>query len=373
MTDARLDFVVAGGGPAGAAAALTLARAGRRVLLADTARARDRADRVKIGETLPPAVQPLLRDLDLWRSFLADEHLPSHGTVTVWGSPRPGSLDFIFDPNGSGWHLDRMRFDRRLRGFVHEAGVDLRDGRRARVLGRGADGTWKIGLASCDNRSTETVECRMLIDATGRHAGPGRWAGARRLRSDRTVAAYAIFMAGVEDHDARTVVEAARDGWWYTALIPGKRRVVAYLTDGDLLPAAMRTPAGFCAQLSATTHVRARIPDNCKLAILGAPRVTVAEGSRLQPAAGQGWLALGDAALAFDPLSSQGIFNALFTGILGAQAAAAQLVGERSPTRDYMHRLDQIWAAYEHNRRFYYELERRWTERPFWARRQRSG
>jgi flavin-dependent dehydrogenase len=364
------DALVAGAGPAGAAAALTLARRGQRVLLADQRPARPPDGGVEIGEALPPAVRPLLADLGLWDRFLAARHLPSPGTVSVWGSPREGSVDFIFDPNGHGWHLDRPAFDRLLARSARDAGAELRENCAARVLERASDGRWQVELHDAAG-PRETVECRVLLDATGRRATLARRAGARRLRADRAVAVYAAFAAHPDDRDARTLVEAAPDGWWYTALVPAARRVVAYVTDADLLPATTRTRAGFRAQLGATKHVRKRVPAASQLAPQQHPRVTAAHGSRLQPATGAGWLALGDAALAFDPLSSQGILTALFTGIAAANAAAAQIAGEHGPTREYARRLDLIWSAYERNRLAHYQLERRWAQRSFWARRSR--
>jgi 2-polyprenyl-6-methoxyphenol hydroxylase-like FAD-dependent oxidoreductase len=76
------EVVVAGGGPAGATAALCLARAGHRVLLADSA---DPA-KFKIGEALPPAARTLLHDLDLWQRFQQENHLP-RSAVAVAGHP----------------------------------------------------------------------------------------------------------------------------------------------------------------------------------------------------------------------------------------------------------------------------------------------
>ena len=77
----QVDVVVAGGGPAGAVVALTVARAGHRVLLTERKRSR-----LKIGEALPGAVGPLLRELALWDAFVRDGHLPSYGNRAAWGS-----------------------------------------------------------------------------------------------------------------------------------------------------------------------------------------------------------------------------------------------------------------------------------------------
>lgn len=365
-----LDAVIVGGGPAGATAALTLARGGRRVMLANATPAGVRERGVKIGEALPPVTRPLLSDLDLWDAFMADGHLPSPGTIAMWGSSSPTSVDFILDPNGHGWHLDRVRFDRLLRRSAREVGVDVREDCRARVLRRTRDGIWEMELEGRVGHS-QTVGCRVLLDATGRQAGPARWAGARRLRADSAVALYAAFETTSDDVDARTIVEAAPDGWWYTALVPGRRRMVAYVTDAELLPAKMRTAAGFCAALSATDQIHSRVPVS-QVGLDDGPRLAAAHGSRLEPFADNGWLALGDAALAFDPLSSQGILTALFTGLAGARAADAQLEGDHVPTRDYVLRLAQIWSAYQRNRLAYYGLERRWPGRRFWALRHRA-
>ena len=130
------DFsvIVAGGGPAGSAAAIVLAKSGRRVLLVD-----DSAPRAfRIGEALPPAAVPLLRDLGVLDRFLADKHLPCFGNVSSWGSEELAATDFLFNPHGHGWHLDRARFDAMLRSVAEESGAALMSG--ARVTGAIASG-----------------------------------------------------------------------------------------------------------------------------------------------------------------------------------------------------------------------------------------
>lgn len=349
-----LDALVAGGGPAGAAAAIALATAGRGVLLVDAAPRRD----PRAGESLPPAARPLLRDLGLLDRVAAGGHLASFGTAAAWGSPEPAATDFIFDPNGHGWHLDRDRFDRSLRVAAQDAGAELREGVRLRAARR-QHGGWRVVLGNGDE-----VAARTLVDATGRAATAARSLGARRERRDRLVALFASAPAGAADVDARTLVEAVADGWWYTALVPGRRRVAVRLTDADLLARDARTRAGFARALADTEHVRTLVAT-----IADGPRTEPAHEAVLRPPCGEGWLAAGDAALACDPLSSQGITTALYSGLDAGRALDAYLSGDGDALDRYAQGVATIAAAYERNRRAAYAAEWRWRERPFWARR----
>jgi 2-polyprenyl-6-methoxyphenol hydroxylase-like FAD-dependent oxidoreductase len=362
VTEPRFAAVIAGGGPAGAAAALVLARGGRRVLLVDD---RPRGA-FRIGESLAPAVHPLLRDLGVLDGFLGDGHLPSHGNLSSWGAPGLHASDFIFDPHGHGWHLDRARFDAGLRDAARDAGAVVREDARVAAVEREGEG-WRVTLRT--DGGDEAVVCDALVDATGRAAFVARQQGAARVHGDALVAFFARYRAAVEgDRDARTMIESTPHGWWYTALIPGER-VVAWLTDADLVDrAALLTVDGFTAAVARTTHVSAALAKH-GYAMTGRPRGTDAGSARLDCFVGDGWLAVGDAALAFDPLSSQGILTALYTGLRGGQALDARLGGDAGALPAYAARLEEIHRAYVQNRTTFYGFERRWPDHPFWRRR----
>src|SRR6187549_1177938 len=105
----RFQVAVVGGGPAGAATALALRRRGvADVLLVEAGDYRG----VRFGESVPPDLRLPLDALGLWTSFVAQGHEPCLGSCSVWGSAQPGYNDFLFNPHGHGWHLDRARFDR---------------------------------------------------------------------------------------------------------------------------------------------------------------------------------------------------------------------------------------------------------------------
>lgn len=358
------QVVIAGGGPGGVAAALMLVRQGRRVLLADGAE----GNGFRIGEAVPPAVRPLLRDLGVLDPFLADAHLPCYGNISVWGSDEPTTSDFIFDANGYGWHLDRARFDATLRDAARNIGAEVLSGTRLVGAVREGEG-WQVTLTtrgSCD----EEVTCDWLIDATGRRAAVARRVGATRLRHDVLVAFYAGFRATVGiDQDSRTVVEAAPDGWWYTALVPSGERVVAFFTDADLVDrVALLSTTGFAKRLDSSRYVRGLLLAHGYEQI-GPLRGADAGTARLDRVAGAHWAAVGDAAVSFDPLSSQGILTALFTGLRAGQAIDRALAGDHTDLDRYVRRVDEIDRAYRQHRASYYAVEGRWPDRLFWRRR----
>ena len=369
MRDSKPDVVIVGAGPAGAALAYRLATAHRLDVLVLE---REAEPRFRIGETLPGAAGPLLRDLGLLTGFIARCYPKSLGRASIWGSEELVRTDSFNDPQGSGWRLDRRDFDAWLVAEAQRAGADVVRSCRLAAIGRSGQSSfpWAVTFAS-PNGDKKTIAARFLVDATGRRAAIARRLGATTTRFDRLVCTYAVHPAGAPtDLDGFSVVEAAPEGWFYAARLPSGARLVAYHTDSDLT-SPVSWQRDFADGVRATATARGfRLPDEDDPSSPPLLARVAAWSGCSSAAVGDDWVAVGDAACCFDPLSSQGLFNALYGALKLAPAIASSLTGDRRALADYGERLNSVWTAYRRHYSTFYRLERRWPDRCFWRRRQ---
>jgi len=371
----QFDVLVVGAGPAGSTAALNVAPL-RRVALVE---ARAETTR-RIGESLPPIARRLLRDMGLLDSFLAQAHSPYYGNRSSWGSSQWSESDFLRDPDGHGWHLDRARFEAWLCRIAVERGAALFAPARLEEIERHGD-SWKVLLAT--ETGAVSIAADIVIDATGRGANVARRLGASRRTKDRLVCGWVCqettceLVSEASEHRGKgagfTHIWATGEGWWYTAPIPGNRRMLAFHTDSDLPAARLATnPSALLANVPASgefAEILGRM-SSLKIGKTNAEHgVTPASSSVLQPCAGPGWFAAGDAAMTFDPLSGQGLLNALFTGLAAAEAADRQLQDCEDALPGYLQTLAGIETAYRRHLSEWYQAETRWPGSRFWERR----
>jgi flavin-dependent dehydrogenase len=371
MRGRSFDIAIVGGGPAGSALALSLSILGWQVVLIE----RTRYDDTRIGESIPPACAARVRRLGVWDAFMALDPLPSHGVRSVWGSAELQSTSFLGHPETLGWQVDRARLDSMLSRAAESAGAQRRMATRvSRVMradGQAPDNGWQLHVE--ESGVPARIDARYLVDATGRGARVALEIGARRRRVDSLVGiALAFTPASAEPVEPRpTMVEAAEQGWWYTTSVPGARELAVFLTDADVCSARRLTDrAVFLELLEHAPHSRERL---YSWRAASAPRAFPAASHVLTAAAGVNWLAVGDAAVARDPLSSSGVDFALASAELARRALLdADRTRDHTTWVDYDAAIQRDFAAYTALRSFYYAQEQRWSDATFWRRRHRA-
>jgi flavin-dependent dehydrogenase len=360
MSQDSVDVAIVGGGPAGVAAAISLLnlmpQAKISILEAQS------ETTWKHGETLSPAAAPVLASLGCWDALqrkLADGMgRESFGTTAAWGQQELQANDFLFSMHGNGWQLDRASFDRWLLEHAIERGAVVHRGIVLTESGELNGGGWWL---RCGER---TVQARFVIDASGRRAAFARQRGSRVLVTDQLTA---MFVLWEEVPPSSTMIEAAEDGWWYSTSVPSDVTVSAWMTDADLLRGSGGLDLeAWQKKLANSVHTKARL-DGARMMMQ--PRVFAAQSQRLDSMGGTAWVACGDTAMTFDPLSSHGITKALRGGKLASFVAADFLLKERESHKRYEQILHEEYAQYLQTRGEFYREEQRWPESLFWARR----
>ncbi|SDX16965.1 NAD(P)/FAD-dependent oxidoreductase [Nitrosomonas communis] len=357
------SVLIIGGGPAGLALAIVLSRTGLDVWVTELSN----YTQLRIGEHLPPSGVQALNMLVPNNLLFNENHLNSSGVDAYWGHLAPNRMDYLFHPIGVGVNLSRPAFDRDLALGCREAGANIV---LSTVL---LSAEWKrtYWLATLKSLSgIIDLHPKLIVDATGRCARFARIQGANVKADDQQFAVINMRTNRNEFADGgRVLIEATENGWWYRAPLASDRSVTMYMTDADMLPRGGKATlhAWWINQLHKTNYVGANTT-NC---VSGRGLVVrCARSQRLSYASGNGWLAVGDAAIALDPLASRGISKGLEEAWHSADIVLRYLSGSANVLHEYADKVIQSYSEYKKLRHSYYLTETRWPIAKFWRRRQ---
>lgn len=359
--DKHFEVIIIGGGCAGTATALSLVQMGvENIAIVD----KNDFSKVRIGETIQPPTASLLKELGVWDTFLNDTHLPSFGVASAWGTGELVYSDFIFKGRGNGWHLNRNLFDQMMLRAVLQKGVKLFHHNFTEVTKDNQ--SWII---DCEE---QILQANIVVDATGRATTFAKKQGSNKVFFDDMHSIYTYWkpLPSIlkKTSTTHTQVEAVENGWWYTAYLPNNQLVVAFMSDKEEIKVkGLKHTQTFLEQLNQTEHIKKRITN---FELTASPTIKVANTYHLDNTTGENWLAVGDSASAFDPLSSYGIHKSLQNGIEAATCIKSTLDGDKSALNSYEQNVKKAFEDYLEIKHGYYQMEKRWTENPFWKSRQ---
>jgi flavin-dependent dehydrogenase len=350
------DFAVAGGGPAGSSAAISLRQRGHSVVLFE----RETFPRFHIGESLLSTANDAFAALGVAKQIEAASFPAKWGARLYTHDGQNGRyVDFtcvreVTRPQT--YQVCREEFDRILLERAREVGVDVREACNVITCEFAPDAA-VLEVASRGNAATRRVHVRALVDATGRG---GLLARKFNLRTEEpllaNIAIYSHYtkiprLEGPRPDDIRLI---ARDdaGWFW--LIPISKELTSV---GVVLPKALYrrlangSPEETLNNTIADTPIVAELMREARRE--WPVRVEKDFSYSASAYAGDRWILAGDAGSFLDPVFSTGVSIAMESGI----EAAAEL-HRALPRNDFS---AASFAAFSRRQRKRFETFRRFV------------
>ena len=321
-TGQRYDCVIIGGGPAGATAGTVLAQHGRRVAVLE----REAFPRYHIGESLMPYTWFTFERLGVLDWF-AEAACPKKYSVQFVSTTGKVSQPFYFfetikHPCSTTWQVRRSDFDRMLLDNARARGADVHQGTAVRELL--TDGGRAVGVRAVEaGGGARTFRADAVIDASGRDTFLASKLGWKRRDPDLTKIAIFTYYRGAKrdpglDEGATTVAYIPEKGWFWYIPLPDDIVSVGVVAEADYLYRDTRDPeaifireAADCIWIEDHLHSGTRVEP---------VRVTGEFSYRAQAIGGDGFCLAGDAFSFLDPVFSTGLFMALKSGEMAADA-----------------------------------------------------
>jgi len=313
------DVAIIGGGPAGSTTAALLARAGRRVIVFE----REKFPRFHIGESLLPFSMKAFTRLDLHEKFLRAGFLKKFGGEIIGACSENGTKFYFKDGYRSqtdhSYQVTRGDFDKVLLDHAVECGAEVHEETsvdRVEFLNEGVD------LDVRSDGSPRSIRAHYVIDASGRTSVLGRQFQIKKTYDHLQKLSIFAHYNGVwraEGIDGTlTVLIRAIDRWFWLIPLTAERTSVGVVLDSEIFRKSKLSPEDFLEQALAEQPVIAKRMINARR--VSQVYVEADFSYRSARLHGDRWLLAGDAAGFIDPIFSSGVFLAVFSGELAADA-----------------------------------------------------
>jgi flavin-dependent dehydrogenase len=329
ISQTHYDVIVIGGGPAGATAAALLAEKGRRVLLLE----KEKFPRYHVGESMMPFCWFTLDRLGLTHRMDEIGYTKKYSVQFVRSDGQQSHPFYFFQhydhPSSTTWQIERSDFDLMLLNRARELGAEVHEETAVRRILKNDSGV-VIGVeaAGADGVSFTTY-APVTIDATGRE-GFAQIREGWRVRDQKLskVSIWTYFRGAKRDpgldEGTTTVAYIPERGWfWY---IPLRNDIISVgvVAEKNYLFSSTRDPAEIMKrEIQKNTWLREHLETGEQF---GQYWVTSDFSYRAKYCATDGLVLVGDAFAFLDPVFSSGVFLALKSGEMAADAVDAALI-----------------------------------------------
>ncbi|MDA7920915.1 tryptophan 7-halogenase [Verrucomicrobiales bacterium] len=323
MSDSNWDVVVIGAGPAGATSAALLAEKGRRVLVLE----KEKFPRYHVGESMMPFCWFTLDRLGLTEKMDEIGFQQKHSVQFVSTDGQISKPFYFFEHDNRAsavtWQVERMEFDQMLVDRAKELGAEVLDEQKVTQLIKNESGA-VIGV-SVENLEGESrdVFAKIVIDGSGRDcvvASKQKWRN--RDPELNKIAIWTYYEGAMRDPGldagSTTVAYIPNKGWFWYIPMRGNRVSVGLVADRDYLYRDSREPSEiFDREIEENVWITEHLESGKQV---GQYWITGEYSYRSNYCAGDGVVLVGDAFAFLDPVFSSGVFLALKSGELAADA-----------------------------------------------------
>jgi geranylgeranyl reductase family protein len=309
----RYDVIIVGAGPAGSACALTLKNAGLRVAVLD----KHTFPRDKVcGDAIPGRAIKSLHAIDpAFQTSLSlfTEKLPTKRTVCYFNGKE---LDFSWSLEA--YTATRMSFDNFLFTLVKQhTDFDVLENMEVNDIVSNGQG-FSVSIRNSDKR----FECTMLIGADGTNGLSAKKLTSTQMNRKHHVAAVRAYYTGIAElEDDCTEVYFDKKYlpgyFWVFPIKGGLANAGMGILSDDVVQKNMNVKKGFYDFIERSDILRRKFKDAQPTGTLQGCGLPL--GSRWVTMSGDHFLLTGDAACLIDPVSGDGIGNAVLSGKLAAE------------------------------------------------------
>lgn len=324
------DVLVVGGGPAGATISALLAERGHRVVVVE----KERHPRFHIGESLLPLNLPLFDRLGI-RAEVERTSIQKYGVQFV--SPYHGkSVTYDF---GRAWdkrfpysfQVRRSTFDHLLLKNAASKGAEVIEGCRVTAIDFPEDQGSRIEARDSDGR-LHHWNASFVVDASGRDTFLAAQIGAkRRNRKNDSAAIFGHFTGARRlpgKAEGNISIVWFDNGWfWFIPLSDGTTSIGAVCPSSFFKTRTTDLTSFFMSIIASCPEIADRLKD---AELIGSVTATGNYSYNATQTSGRNFILVGDACAFIDPVFSTGVYLAMMTAFMGADAVDACL---RNPQR----------------------------------------
>ena len=302
----KLDVAIIGGGPAAVICALELAHKGIRVGIIFRRHNRSTVELVSgrarrlLEQVFKKSLIELVKGVEI------------HETISLWDTPFPIESNSLYNPWGPGISVDRDNFDNIVLSFVRAVdNIEIFSNVFVQNV-KFKENYWQISLQPS---AGILLKSSFLALATGRTQI--HWLQRTRNENQSSIVLMTRLVTDKTRQDNVFYIEATKKGWWYSLPDIYHNRFIGYYTSIDLFKQRQSS----CSNFFFTELRNTRLIGYTKSDFVNNESIKgqFANMQTYDKVVGNGWISLGDAAFAPDPLSGMGLEFAIESAIRGAK------------------------------------------------------